>query len=95
MRDPASKKREVIRFVKPSHLPVRRTLQMPGIPRTMFYRLCHRYTSSGLLALNDRGNVWNRIPEEARDWIVQLVLEKPELLPRELAMRLTAGFYPY
>lgn len=38
MRYPASEKLEIIRLVERSHLPVKRTLDMLGIPRTMFCR---------------------------------------------------------
>ncbi len=38
MRYPASEKREIIRLVERSYLPVRRTLDKLGIPTTTFYR---------------------------------------------------------
>ena len=38
MRYPASEKLEIIRTVERSHLPVRRTLDKLGIPKTTFYR---------------------------------------------------------
>ena len=38
MRYPASEKLEIIRTVERSHLPVRRTLDNLGIPKTTFYR---------------------------------------------------------
>ena len=37
MRYPASEKLEIIRAVETSHLPVRRTLDKIGIPKTTFY----------------------------------------------------------
>jgi putative transposase len=37
MRYPASEKLEIIRTVETSHLPVRRTLDKIGIPKTTFY----------------------------------------------------------
>jgi putative transposase len=44
-------------------------------------------------ALEDRcpkpGHVWNRIPDDIRERIVDLALEEPELSPRELAVRFT------
>ena len=33
--------------------------------------------------------MWNRIPDEVRERIVQLALDEPELSPRELAVRFT------
>jgi transposase-like protein len=38
MRYPASEKAEIIRLVEQSHLPVRQTLELLGIPRATFYR---------------------------------------------------------
>ena len=93
MRYPASEKLEIIRLVEQSHLPVKHTLAHLGIPKTTFYRWCDRYQSFGEAGLEDRrphpGRVWNRIPDEVREQIVELALEEPELSPRELATRFT------
>jgi transposase InsO family protein/transposase-like protein len=93
MRYPASEKLEIIRLVEQSHLPAKRTLDKLGIPRTTFYRWYDRYSSGGVEALEDRspkpGRVWNLIPDDIRQRIVDLALEEPELSPRELAVRFT------
>ena len=93
MRYPASEKLEIIRLVEQSHLPLRRTLEQIGIPRSTFYRWYDLYQSGGPDALEDRspspGRVWNRIPDDVRGQIVELALEEPELSPRELAVRFT------
>jgi transposase InsO family protein len=93
MRYPASEKLEIIRLVEQSHLPVKRTLDMLGIPRTTFYGWYERYQSGGPEALEDKvsrpSRVWNRIPDEIRDRIVRLALDRPELSPRELAVLFT------
>ena len=93
MRYPAPEKLEVIRLVEQSHLPVKRTLDMLGIPRTTFYGWYERYQSGGPEALEDKvsrpSRVWNRIPDEIRDRIVRLALDRPELSPRELAVLFT------
>ena len=85
MRYPASEKLEIIRIVERSHLPARRTLERLGIPRATFHRWYDRFLTGGVEALEDRsprpGRVWNRIPEDVRDRIVELALEKPELQP--------------
>ena len=47
MRYPASEKLEIIRTVEGSHLPVKQTLDMLGIPRTTFYRWYDRYLEGG------------------------------------------------
>jgi putative transposase len=93
MRYPASEKAEIIRLVEQSHLPVRQTLELLGIPRATFYRWYDLHQTGGPEALGDRssrpGRVWNRIPEEIRGRILDLALEQPELSPRELAVRFT------
>jgi len=93
MRYPSSEKLEIIRLVEQLHLPAKRTLDTLGVPRTTFYRWYDRYLSGGVEALEDRcpkpGHVWNRIPDDIRERIVDLALEEPELSPRELAVRFT------
>ncbi len=93
MRYPASEKLEIIKLVEQSYLPAKLTLDKLGIPRTTFYRWYSRYRSGGPEALEDRSprpsRVWNRIPDTIRDRIIELALEKPELSPRELAVRFT------
>ncbi|MFD0465258.1 IS3 family transposase [Microvirga aerilata] len=93
MRCPASEKIEIIRLVEQSHLSVRETLERIGIPRATFYRWSDLYQTGGPEALEDRRpqpkRVWNRIPDERREQIIQLALDEPELSPRELAVRFT------
>lgn len=93
MRYPASEKLEIIRAVETSHLPVRRTLDKIGIPKTTFYAWLDRYAAGGFDALEDRKprpkRVWNRIPEEIRDKVIERALEEPELSPREVAVAFT------
>ena len=91
MRYPASEKLETIRLVEQSHLPIKQTLDKMGIPRTTFYRWYDRYQTGGPSALEDQSprpsQVWNRIPDDVRQRIVDLALDVPELSPRELAVR--------
>ena len=93
MRYPASEKLEIIRLVEQSHLSARQTLDRLGVPRTTFYRWYDKYLSDGVDGLEDRSpkpsKVWNRIPDDIRDQIVDLAVEEPELSPRELAVRFT------
>lgn len=93
MRYPASEKLEIIQLVEQSHLSAKRTLEMLGIPKTTFYRWYDRYIAFGEAGLEDRrphpGRVWNRIPDEVRQEVVDLALDEPELSPRELAVRFT------
>jgi putative transposase len=93
MRHPATEKLEIIHLVEQSHLPARRTLRQLGVPPATFYRWYDRYQRGGSEALADLPSrpdrVWNRIPDATREQIVDLALAKPELSPRELAVRFT------
>jgi putative transposase len=93
MRYSASEKAEIIRLVGQSALPVKRTLEKLSVPRATFYRWYDLYQSGGSDALGDRSprpdRVWNRIPDDIRERIVQLALDEPALSPRELAVRFT------
>ena len=93
MRYPASEKLEIIRLVEQSHLPTKQTIDRLGIPRTTFYRWYDKYLMGGAEALEDRSpkplRVWNRIPDDVRQRIVDMALDEPELSPREPAVRFT------
>lgn len=93
MRYSASEKLEIIRLVEQSLLSARRTLQQLGIPRATFYRWYSLCQTGGPDALNDQppkpSRIWNRIPDDVRQQIVDLALEESELSPRELAVRFT------
>jgi putative transposase len=49
--------------------------------------------AAGSEALEDRSprprRVWNRIPDDVREQVLELALDEPELSPRELATRFT------
>ena len=93
MRYPASEKLEIIRTVEASHLPVKRTLAMIGIPSSTYYEWYARWTEGGFDALEDKSprprSVWNRIPDNTRQDIVEFALEHEDLAPRELAVKYT------
>lgn len=93
MRYPASEKFEIIRLVVQSHLSAKQTLDKLGIPRTTFYRWYDKYLSDGIDGLADKpsaqSQVWNRIPDDIRQQIVELALNKSDMSPRELAVHFT------
>jgi len=93
MRYPASEKLEIMRTVKASPLPVRKTLDKIGIAKSTFYAWYDRYAAGGLDALEDHRprprRVWNRIPDDVREKIVALALDEPDLSPREVAVAFT------
>jgi putative transposase len=90
MRYPAAEKLEIIRLVEQSSLSVRRTLTQLGIPRSTFYCWYDRYRSRDDEALEDRTpaprRVWNKIPAEVTQAVLELALKEPELSPRELVV---------
>ena len=93
MRYLASEKLEIIRLVEQAHLPAKQTLDKLGIARRTFCRWYDRYLEGGPEALADRpsapSRVWNRIPDQIHEQIIEMALEHSELSPRELAVRFT------
>ena len=93
MRYPAAEKLEIIRTVEASHLPTKKTLDMLCIPRTTFYRWYDRYVENGLDGLADRTSkpksIWNRIPQDRRDDLIEFALDHEDLTPRELSVKYT------
>ena len=55
--------------------------------------MLHRLQDNGIDGLTDRKPTptvaWNQVPQDHRDAIIELALDKPELSPRELAVRYT------
>ena len=93
MRYSASSKYEIIREVEQSAVGISRTLKQIGIPRSTFYNWYDRYLSGGLDALQDKKpcptSVWNKVPDDKREQLIDFALDEPELSPRELALRFT------
>ena len=93
MRYPASEKLEIIKLVEQSHLSARQTLDKLGIPRSTFYRWYDLYQTGGVDALEDKApmpsRVWNRIPDDIRQQIIDMALDAGDLSPRELAVKFT------
>ena len=93
MRYSAVEKGEIILLVENSSLSVRQTLARLDIHKSTFYNWLKRYQDEGVDGLEDgkplAGIAWNKIPQEHRDAIIELALEKPELSPRELAVSYT------
>jgi putative transposase len=90
MRYPASEKLEIIRLVEQSSLPVRRTLDQLGIPRSTFYCWYDRYRTGPAEGLQDCApaprRVWNKLPTAVTQAVLELALKEPQLSPRELAV---------
>ena len=93
MRYPAAEKAEIIKLVEQSHLSASQTLDRIGVSRSTFYRWYDLFQTGGPEALEDKpsrpSRVWNQIPLQVHDQIIELALEECELSPRELAVKFT------
>ena len=93
MRYAASEKLEIIRTVEGSSLGINRTLGQLDIPKSTLYPWDDRYLTGGVAALADQKPTpqanWNKVPEDKRQALVEMALERSALSPRELAVRLT------
>jgi putative transposase len=93
MRRSASEKMEIIRIVQGSELGVKQTLEELGINRSTFYQWYKNYLHDGFEGLKPKASTrkvfWNRIPDQERNRVVEVALERPELSPRELAFHIT------
>lgn len=88
-----AEKREIIHLVEHSALSVKKTLDELQVPRSTFYRWYKQYLEEGVAGLVDhRPNprqIWNRIPQEVRQEVVELALEHPDRSPRQIAWLFT------
>ena len=93
MRRTASEKREIIRLVEGTELPVRATLRQLGVPRSTFYGWYQRYVEQGFDGLHDQKPAkqprWNADPSPVQQQVLDLALERTDLSPRELACQYT------
>ncbi len=93
---------EIPRIREAGDHPARRAVASAGqaarwtssaFPRSTFNRWYDRFLTGGVDALEDRKpqprRVWNRIPDEMREKVIDLALDEPELSPRELAVTFT------
>ena len=83
-----AEKREIIHLVEHSALSVKKTLDELQVPRSTFYRWYKHYLEEGEEGLVDHHpnphQIWNRIPQEVRQQVVELALEHQIVLPGKL-----------
>ena len=88
-----AEKREIIHLVEHSALSVKKTLDELQVPRSTFYRWYKHYLEEGEEGLVDhRPNphqIWNRIPKEVKQQVVELALEHPDRSARQIAWLFT------
>jgi len=93
MRLTAAEKQEIIHLVTRSELGVNRTLRELGLNKSTFYTWYKAYSDHGPsgLAPGERTSrrMWNSIPQQQKNAVVELALDHPHLSSRELACKLT------
>ncbi len=93
MRFTVSEKQELIKMVVESDLGVNRTLREIGLNKSTFYKWYKSYSDHGVEGLEsvkrDTRRQWNSIPQEQKNLVIELALDRPELSSRELAYHLT------
>jgi transposase InsO family protein len=93
IRRDEAEKREIIHLVEHSALSAKKTLDELQVPRSTFYRWYKQYLQEGEAGLMDhRPNphqIWNRIPQEVKQQVVELALEYPDRSPRQIAWLFT------
>jgi len=93
IRRDETEKMEIIHLVEHSTLSVKRSLEELNVPRSTFYRWYKRYQEEGEAGLIDhRPNpcqIWNRIPQEVKQQVVDLALQHPDRSPRQIAWLFT------
>jgi transposase InsO family protein len=93
IRTSKAEKREIIHLVEHSALSVKKTLDELQVPRSTFYRWYKHYLEDGEEGLVDRRpnphQIWNRIPQEVKQQVVEVALEHPDRSPRQIAWLFT------
>ena len=81
-----AEKRELIHRVEHSALGMKKTLDELPVPRSTVYRWCKQYLEEGLV---DQGpnphQIWNRIPQEVKQQLVELEREHPDRSARQMS----------
>lgn len=89
MRYSQAEKMEIIHLVEHSKLSIRKTLEELDVPRSSFYRWYQKYQHEGYEGLADKKprakRIWNRIPAEVKERVIDHALSHPEKSCRQLA----------
>jgi putative transposase len=91
MRYSQAEKREIIHLVEHSNLSIRKTLAELDVPRSSFYRWYQKYQKDGFEGLADKKGgakrIWNKIPEEVKERVVDMALSNPEKSCRQITWK--------
>jgi len=99
MRYTIAEKLEIISLVDGSERGVNRTLKEPGIHKSTFYNWYTKYQQKGAKGLLCSGRltqlVWNKIPVQEREKVMEIALEKSHYSARKLTWHITdmQGYY--
>ncbi len=99
MRRSSSEKKEIIDLVEHSDLSIKQTLEELDVPRSSFYRWYLKYQNEGFEGLickrTNPNQVWNQIPDQVREEVVEMALEKSDQSCRLLAWEFVdeKGYY--
>lgn len=89
MRFTQSEKMEIINLVEGSNVSANKTLKELGIHKSTFYQWYKRYLQGGFDALvpskRNQNRVWNKIPQQEKNRVVEIALQKESFTCRELA----------
>lgn len=85
---------EIIKLIDGSNISANKTLKELGVPSSTFYKWYKKYLAAGFDALEVRGKrnqnrVWNKIPQEERNSVVEIALNKEYFTCREIARYIT------
>ena len=93
MRFTQSEKMEIIKLIDGSNVSANRTLKELGVPSSTFYKWYKKYLDGGFDALTvskrNQKQVWNKIPQQERNRVVDIALNKESFTCRELAWYIT------
>jgi len=93
MRFTSSEKMEIIKLIDGSTVSANKTLKELGIPKSTFYKWYKRYELGGFDALapskRNQNRVWNKIPQQEKNRVVEVALQKESFSTRELAWHIT------
>lgn len=93
MRYTQSEKMEIIRLIDGSNSSANKTLKELGVNSSTFYQWYKKYLDGGFDALapskRNQNRIWNKIPQQEKNRVVEIALDKAHLTSRELAWRIT------
>lgn len=89
MRYNKNEKREILKLVEESGLPIKRTLREIGLGKSTYYEWLQRVKRYGYEGLSDKSSkprkMWNAISDKEKGFVLKMAHKYPDKSPRELA----------